>query len=240
MNGTETVVENVAGGGGMGIILDVVVVVIMLIFAITAAKKGFVESIFGLLTTIVALAAALLLANIVVDATGGLFGLKDSIYTGALGFLEGIEGFNMDISKEGLEASLQGKLPDFVISTIVAEYGTDVSAGTTIAMQLATPATDFVMFAISGVAIFILAKLALGIVKKILTGIVNAVGLLSAVDKLLGFVLGVVQGALLVGVLFMLLSFVPIEGLTAFIDSSIFAHVIYHNNPLQVVLGLIM
>ena len=195
MNGTETVVENVAGsGGGLGIILDVVVVVIMLIFAITAAKKGFIESIFGLLTTIVALAAALLLANVVVDATGGLFGLEETIHTGALDFLKGIEGFETDISKEGLAASLEGKLPQFVIDTIVAEYGADVPANTTIAMQLATPATDFIMFAIAGIAIFIIAKLVLSLVKKILSGIINAIGILGAIDKLLGFVLGVVQG----------------------------------------------
>ena len=223
-----------------GIILDVAVVVILLIFAITSAKKGFVEGVFGLLTTVVALGVALLCANIVVDATGGLFGLKETIHSGVLEFLTGIEGFDTDISKDGLEASLQGKLPDFVISTIVAEYGADVPAGTTIAMQLTTPATDFVAFVIAAVVLFIVAKIILSIVKSILSGIINAIGLLGAIDKLLGFVLGIVKGALLIGVLFMLISFVPIEGLNEFIHTSIFAHVIYDNNPLQAILGLIM
>lgn len=236
----EAVAAVGSSAGGLGIILDVLVVVILLIFAITSAKKGFIEGIFGLLTTIVALAVALIFANVVVDATGGLFGLKDTIYTGSLGFLEGIEGFNTDISKEGLEASLQGKLPEFVITTIVAEYGADVPAGTTIAMQLATPVTDFIMFAIAGIVLFIVAKLVLSILKGILSGIINAIALLSAVDKLLGFVLGLVKGALLIGVLFMLISFVPIEGLNEFIHTSIFAHVIYDQNPLQILLGMIM
>ena len=236
----EAVAAVGSSAGGLGIILDVLVVVILLIFAITSAKKGFIEGIFGLLTTIVALAVALIFANVVVDATGGLFGLKDTIYTGSLGFLEGIEGFNTDISKEGLEASLQGKLPEFVITTIVAEYGADVPAGTTIAMQLATPVTDFIMFAIAGIVLFIVAKLVLSILKGILSGIINAIALLGAVDKLLGFVLGLVKGALLIGVLFMLISFVPIEGLNEFIHTSIFAHVIYDQNPLQILLGMIM
>ena len=236
----EAVAAVGSSAGGLGIILDVLVVVILLIFAITSAKKGFIEGIFGLLTTIVALAVALIFANVVVDATGGLFGLKDTIYTGSLGFLEGIEGFNTDISKEGLEASLQGKLPEFVITTIVAEYGADVPAGTTIAMQLATPVTDFIMFAIAGIVLFIVAKLVLSILKGILSGIINAIALLGAVDKLLGFVLGLVKGALLIGILFMLISFVPIEGLNEFIHTSIFAHVIYDQNPLQILLGMIM
>ena len=239
--GAENVVGSATtGAGGLGIILDVAVVVIMLIFAIVSAKKGFIESIFGLLTTVVAIVAAVFLANIVVDATGGLFGLKDSIHSGMLGFLEGIEGFNTDISKDGLAASLQGKLPEFVITAIVAEYGVDVPAGTTIAMQLATPATDFILFIIAGIILFIIAKLALAIVKNILVGIVGAIGILNAVDKLLGFVLGVLQGVLCIGALFMIVSFIPAEGITSFIDSSMFAHIIYHNNPLQIVLGLVL
>ena len=240
MEGMETITSGVSSAGGLGIILDVAVVVVLLIFAITSAKQGFIDGIFGLLTTIAALAIALFCANMVVDATGGLFGLKDSIHSGVLGFLEGIDGFGMDISKEGLEASLQGKLPEFVITAIVAEYGVDVPAGTTIAMQLATPATDFIAFIVAGFAVFLIAKLLLGLVKGILNGIINAIPLLGAINGLLGLVLGLIKGVLLVSVLFLLLSFVPIEGLTAFIDSSMFAHILYHNNPLQVVLSFIM
>lgn len=244
MGEAETVINSVssaAGGSiGLGVIFDVIVVVVLLICAIVAAKKGFIESIFGLLTTIVSLVAAVFLAKILVEVTGGLFGLSNTIRGGVIDFLSGIEGLDTDISKQGLAVSLEGKLPAFVIDLIVDAYGVDVPANTTIAMQLATPVTDFVMFIVAGIIIFIAAKLALGIVKNIIISIIGVIGLLNAVDKLLGFVLGVVQGALIVGALFMLISFLPIEGLTTMIDSSIFAHMIYHNNPLQIVAGLII
>jgi hypothetical protein len=126
--GAENVVGSATtGAGGLGIILDVAVVVIMLIFAIVSAKKGFIESIFGLLTTVVAIVAAVFLANIVVDATGGLFGLKDSIHSGMLGFLEGIEGFNTDISKDGAmqgtNHELYSKLSKELNMNIIASGG---------------------------------------------------------------------------------------------------------------------
>ncbi len=224
----------------MGIILDVAVVVILLLFAITTAKKGFVKSVFGFIMTIAALAIALLFANAAIEATGGLFGLKDTIQSGVLDLLSGIEGFDKDISQAGLAADLEGKFPQYVIDVIVKEYGADVPAGTTIAMQLSTPATDFVVFAIAAIALFIVAKIVLTIVKVLLTTLIENLALVNAVDKLLGFALGAVKGALVVCIIFMLLSFAPIKGITSFIDSAMFVDTFYHNNPLQILLGLVM
>ena len=224
----------------MGIILDVAVLVIVLIFAIVSAKKGFVKSVFGFIMTIASLAVALLFANMVVDATGGLFGLEETIHSGVLEFLSGIEGFDADISAEGLRATLEGKLPEFAIDAIVEEYGIDAPAGTTIAMQLSTPATDFVTFVIAAIVLFIVAKIVLTIVKVLLTTLIENLALVNALDKLLGFVLGAVEGALIVCIIFMLLSFAPIEGITTFIDSAMYVDMFYHNNPLQILLGLVM
>ena len=216
-------------------VLDIIAIVILLIFAVISAKKGFVKSVFGFLITIASLAIAVFCANMVVEATGGLFGLQETIHSGIIDLLSGIEGFDQDISAAGLAADLEGKFPTFVIDMILEEYGVDAPIGTTIAMQIAPPITEFVMFIIGAIALFIVCKLVLTIVKAMLVALIENLALVNALDKILGFVLGALQGALIVCVLLLVISFIPndiIGGVVNLIDTSMIVGPLYHNNPL--------
>ncbi|MBQ9729593.1 MAG: CvpA family protein [Clostridia bacterium] len=59
--------------------LDIAFVVILLLFSVVGAKKGFVAAFFGFISTIIALVAAFLLGDKVMEWTNGLFGLEKII-----------------------------------------------------------------------------------------------------------------------------------------------------------------
>jgi uncharacterized membrane protein required for colicin V production len=63
----------------MHYLLDALVVVILLIYTVSCAKKGFVECLFGLLSTIVSFALAYMFSNTVLEMTDGLFGIANEI-----------------------------------------------------------------------------------------------------------------------------------------------------------------
>ena len=87
-------------------LLDIAVAVILLICALKDAKNGFIYCVFGLLVSIVSLVVAFFCASTVVETTGGLFGLGDTICAAIEESLLGIVGFDADVSQDGLQAAL--------------------------------------------------------------------------------------------------------------------------------------
>ena len=57
-------------------IIDALVVIVVLIFAVKGAKKGFVDCLFGIISTLGAIVIALLFTKAFLGLTGGLFGLQ--------------------------------------------------------------------------------------------------------------------------------------------------------------------
>ena len=59
--------------------LDVIVLVVIAIYAISCTKKGFVNCLFGFVSTIASFALAFLFSNTLLEGTNGLFGLAESV-----------------------------------------------------------------------------------------------------------------------------------------------------------------
>ena len=57
--------------------LDGVVILLLLIVGLRDGKKGFIECLFSLASVLVATALAFAFMNLVLESTGGLFGLKE-------------------------------------------------------------------------------------------------------------------------------------------------------------------
>ena len=75
-------------------VVDLIVILFLVGFAIVCAKKGFIECLFGFLSTVVALVAASILAKVIVDATNGWFGVQNwlaDILTTAFNKISGFE-----------------------------------------------------------------------------------------------------------------------------------------------------
>ena len=63
----------------MNYLLDLLVVAVLLIYTVSCAKKGFVECLFGLISTIAAFALAYMFSGTVLEMTDGFFGLAQDI-----------------------------------------------------------------------------------------------------------------------------------------------------------------
>lgn len=63
----------------MNYLLDGIVIIVLLIYTVSCTKKGFIECLFGLISTIVAFALAYLFSNTLLELTDGFFGLMKEI-----------------------------------------------------------------------------------------------------------------------------------------------------------------
>ncbi len=63
----------------MNYLLDGLVIVVLLIHIISCTKKGFIECLFGLISTIVAFAVAYLFSNTLLELTDGFFGVAEEV-----------------------------------------------------------------------------------------------------------------------------------------------------------------
>ena len=153
-----------------------------------------------------------------------------------------IKGFNLDISNQGISEALAGKdLPQFLIDAIVSSVGDSaIPVGTTIAKLAGEALGGFIVGLIAWVVVFFVAKLLLLLVKNIVCSIVENMPIISSVNTLLGFLLGVLQGLLVISGIIAVLSIIPIPGITSFFNGCVFVGYIYNHNIINVILGWIL
>lgn len=214
----------VSGGFQMAYIADIVVVLYLLIMAVVNAKKGFVGCVFGLVGSIVALAVAFLCAEMVVEATDNLFGLQALIENA---IMPNVQGATVQ------EALANMNIPEFLIG-IIAEGQTDVVAGI---QEL----SHFLTLVVAGVVLFILCKIVLKILEKIFRSLIEHISFINAIDKLLGAVIGLAQGALTVLLILAAITMIP-EAATSvggLLDQTLFLGVLYHENPILQIFSMI-
>ncbi|MBQ7369635.1 MAG: CvpA family protein [Clostridia bacterium] len=214
----------VSGGFQMAYIADIVVVLYLLIMAVVNAKKGFVGCVFGLVGSIVALAVAFLCAEMVVEATDNLFGLQALIENA---IMPNVQGATVQ------EALANMNIPEFLIG-IIAEGQTDVVAGI---QEL----SHFLTLVVAGVVLFILCKIVLKILEKIFRSLIEHISFINAIDKLLGAVIGLAQGALTVLLILAAVTMIP-EAATSvggLLDQTLFLGVLYHENPILQIFSMI-
>ena len=228
--------------GVVNYVIDILVILAIIGVAIVSAKKGFAECLFGLATTIVAGLIAFLLMKPVLNWTGGVFGLQGVLENGCIDVLSKIKGFSVDISNQGISEALAGKdLPQFLIDAIVSSVGdSSIPAGTTIAMLAGEALGGFIVGLIAWLVVFLVAKLLLLLIKNLVCSIIENLPIISSLNTLLGFVLGIFQGLLTVSAIIAVLSILPVPGVTAFFNNCFFVSFLYNHNIINVILGWIL
>lgn len=237
--GEESMILNATGFVFTNYILDIVVVLALLGFGFICGRRGFIDCFFGFVSTIVALIVAVLLTNSVLEMTNGLFGLQGSLQGSFEGAFLKIEGFDLDVSNGGIEAALTEKnLPGFLIKLVIDTFGNEeIAAGTTLAMIVGQTAASVTVSLVTGLALFLIVKLVMIILKGILNSLAENISLIGSLNVLLGFVVGLIQGVLLVYAVLALVSLIPSESITTYLDNSLFVGWLYHNNLVNMVLG---
>ena len=223
-------------------IIDVLVVVVILGMALISAKKGFVECLFSLISTIVAIILAFSLMKPFTNWTGGLFGLKGLLQSACTSAFSNVKVLAIDISNQGITEALADKdLPKFLIDAIIGSVGNEaLPAGTTIAMLAGNKLGEIITALISWIAVFFLAKLLLALLSGLISKIIENLPIIGSVNTLLGFAVGLLKGLLIVSGLIAIISVLPIPAITTFFNNCAFVGWLYNNNPLNVVLGWIL
>ncbi len=221
-------------------VADIIAIIVLCIFAGVSAKKGFVKCIFGLLSTIIAIILASLLMKTFVRITGGLFGLEGVLYGSFKGTLEKVSAFAIDISSSGIRETMeQQNLPAFIIDLVVENIGNEmVAQGTTLATMIAQTVAEFATNAIAFLALFLIFKILFKILSAIISGIIEKLPVVSTVNSLLGFAVGVVQGLLVLSLVVLVLGLIPSFG--SLITDGVIVGWLYEKNLIATILSWVL
>lgn len=218
--------------------VDALALVVLLTFAFTSLKKGFIRCLFGFVSTFVAIIFALLLMKSVLSWTNGLFGLQDAMASGLESAFSKTDAFNIDVSAVGLETALEGKVPTFLQGIIVDSFGNaSLPAGTTLASIVGGAVANLGATLIAFLLLFIIIKTLLKLLSKALSSVVEKLPIVGTLNGLLGFLVGAIQGLLIVSAVVAVLSLFPSQNITAFFNECIFIKWLYNSNPIYTVFG---
>ena len=231
------ILYNLCAGAG-GYIADAVVAVIMLVFVLVCAKKGFITCFFGFISTILALFIAVSFAKGAMELTGGFFGVRELLEEKWIESFSKMSGFNIDISGQDVETLLKTQdLPAILITAVLKNHTGGVPAGTTLAMLVGETTAQLAATLITGIVLFIVTKLLLKILKKVFNTVSDKIGLIGAINKLLGAIVGLVEVLLVISLVTSVLTIIPSEAIADFFNSSLILSYLYNHNPLFVMIG---
>ena len=222
-------------------IVDGIVLLVIVGFAIYCGRRGFVDCFFSFASTSVSIIAAIALAKVVMEVSGGLFGLE--------GWLSGVfensfaklEGFTAEVGAEGTkDALLAQNMPAVIIQLVLDLANSDYAAGTTIAMVLGDVTSSLTCLLVTGLILFTLCKLLLLLTRRLLDKLMDRVEMLETLNIVLGVLIGVGGCLLVVCTILSILAIIPFEPIDNYLNNSLFLKLLYNHNPLVWMLGLLI
>ena len=191
----------------MPYIVDIIVVAIMLLFVFICAKKGFVTCFFEFVSTIGALFIAFSFASLFANITGGLFGWQGVLETSFVGAFSNLTGFDIPLNPEAnlTEMLASQNMSEALVNLIAQNWGGADVAGRTLAEIVGQTVAEFATAVIAGVALFFVLKFVFMILKKFFNFLFKG-GLLGALNRILGAVVGLFEAVLIASLVVTVLS----------------------------------
>ena len=231
-----TTMEILSGGGfHPPYILDILCVLTFLFLSLAGAKKGGIKCVLGFISTLAALVCALVFAKEVAAFLNDTFSVSDALGGRIEKLLLKIKGFNVDLSAVGMEKALQEvRLPSFIKDLLIEQFGDETLAeGTTLAAKAGGAIAGLIVKLCAGILIFIGVKILLSLLAKILTGVTEKIAVASAINTLLGALLGVFKAFVIVCGILAIVSVIPSESLVASFNETYLVRYLYNDNPLM-------
>ncbi len=231
---------NLCGAEWTAYVLDVIAALFFVIATFVCGSKGFFNCILGMVSSLVAFVLAVTLANVFLEATGGLFGLQDLLVETFHDVFIEIEGFDADISRSGLEAALEEHNVSAIIAQLVLKNNDKLDTlapGTTLAQLISEATAALAGALIAGIVIFILVKVIVRLLKKVLNGVANSIPPLRGLNTILGSVFGFVYALVIVSLILAIATVLPFNGLHEYLSDSLLLGLIFENNPLVHILS---
>lgn len=231
-------------------VADIVVIVILVLSGLVGASKGFIKSIMGLVTVVVAVLVSWLLGGEVAKLVGGISigeggTLIDTLSTMINGSLveKGeamttvpVGGYTVETVTTLLqEVGIPGIIVGFIaspIATALAPHG-----AVPLAEVLGPILAEMIFTACAFLLVFVLVYAIFSAITKRIAKAINNIGILKGVDAFLGLILGAIKAVLAIWVVltvFGILNFVPF--LQDIIASSSILSWLVANNPISLML----
>lgn len=205
----------------MNWLADIAVVALIAVFGFIGLSKGFFRTVFKIGAFILSGWIAIKFypkVSVLLQGTSFYIKLKENIVNNPA--LQGVE-------------NTAGSMNEVIANLPVPDFMKDLLAGIGGVEQLGASLAELIANIVSVILLFIVARLALMIIYAILERVMK-LPVLKQIDKFGGFVLGMVQGLLIVFVLFTVLmifmSSPQFKGIHDAINDSIIAKYLYEHN----------
>ncbi len=208
----------------MGLI-DIIIIALILLSAIIGTVKGFVKSLLGFFGWIIAIVLAVSLASPTGTLLSDKTSIDDSISTKLESTVTGWSSYmSTELTQENYHEVItsalgETKIPEFVQQPIVqaidglVESNADTVIGKTPAVIISSTLANLAVTAIAFIIIFILTLIIIAIIKHFLTKAISKVNLIKKIDKVLGFLFGLVEGFVIVCLIIGVLGFITSMGM---------------------------
>lgn len=225
-----------------GYIMDAVLLLALLIFALICKKRGFINMIFQFASGFFALILALALAKTFVSLTGGLFGLLDSLTESMTESFSKLPGFSTDTTGQDVSSLMEVSALPSILITLALKKVTDgvLAPGQTVGMLLGSTVAELLCNLIATAALFLIIKISFKFLRKLFTAIINKIGILGRLNRILGMLLGIIEFLFIVSLILSVLAMIPSANMMNFFNSSIVLRLLYNCNPIVWMLGLFL
>lgn len=229
----------------MSAIIDSVVLALLLIFIIVGIVRGFVKSFISSFGTIISIVLAVALASSTADFLQNAFGLTTKISNGISGMLSGLFGQELmeTTLEQATEASLQSfNVANWIITIILSAKSEGLPPETTLNSVVSPVLAYYVVIIISAVALFILIKIILFLLGDLFQNL-KEIKVIGITDRVLGGVLGLLEGILVVDFIILILGIIPVpafKDLMTMIESAPFTAFLGRINVLNLIISSVV
>ncbi len=223
-----------------GVILGVI-----LLFAVFGFIKGFASMLLKFLAGIVSLILALVLCGKCADVLNNFFGLTDALtdsFTASLPGIFGEELMNLPVSAFDENTATGSFLPKFIVNSLLKLASDGNVPPETAVIDVLAPTFAYYVSAMIGLIVtYVLLRIFFFLLSRLFRN-ANKIPVLGAANRLLGFILGAVQGFLTVYILLSFVGILPLsflEGFKTLLASSAVANFIMNINIFGILAGTV-
>ena len=226
-----------------GATVDAVIIALMFIFALIGLIRGFSSTVIKFLGGILSLILAFVLCKNTASLLNRLFGLTDKLSARLVVSLKNVFDenlLNMTLADfKAANGNVAGfTVPKFIISLLLKLAGDGLPADTTVGQALAPAFAYYIAIAIGFVVCYLLLRILFFILARLLKKLTK-IKVIGAADKVLGLIVGAVQGFLVCYVALSVLGLLPFKNLTAWLDASAVARFISGINVFGLIFGTV-
>ena len=226
--------------------IDIVALVLLTVCVIIGVVKGFVNSFINIFGTILSLLFAVLLCSSMAGFLETCFGLISSIASGIGGVLSSIFGetiMNTPLSSADQNIMSEAGLGLWLISIILdVKNNPSIPENTSLNEIICPVFTYYVAAIISVVILFILFRILFFLLGKLVSSLREEIEIVNKVDRILGAVLGLIQGIVYIEFALLIISIIPIDFfqmLTHEVSNTFLVNIIAHINLFHAIIGWI-